>query len=458
MEKIKIDKTENKSILVFSRDEKFKSVFKENLLLRNFKIFQVELESQLISLLDKESVSIIFFDIEDVLETEMNMVYFMKSRSPNTEIVVVSNIEKLDSATGALRNGAAFYLIKPFDPSNLGVVLSKLTLKIEQQEQYMQLEKNMLQDLMSGSPAMQKVLDICFKIAPTSSTIIIDGESGTGKEFFARIIHRLSKRTDGPFVAVNCGAMPENLFESEMFGHKKGSFTGADRDKTGLVEEANLGTLFLDEVTELSQAAQVKLLRFLQDKSIRRVGDTITKAINVRVIAATNKNISKLVEDKKFREDLFYRLNVFHIYLPPLRERKENIPYLIKMFIHKNNLLMDKHINKISKEAEVMLAGYNYAGNIRELENIIEHAAALSEGEEITASNLPESIRLNRPQLAAPLETDDKDRVLTLEEIEKKHIAYVLSISNSSYAETAKKLGLSRSTLWRKLKLYGMEK
>ena len=200
----------------------------------------------------------------------------------------------------------------------------------------------------------------------------------------------MSQRIEGKFIAMNCGGIPETLFESEFFGYKKGAFTGADRDKPGLVEEAHMGTLFLDEVGELSQNAQVKLLRFLQEHTYRRVGDPTLRTVNVRIIAATNKDLPKKVAEGEFREDLYYRLNVFYFYLPPLRERKETIPNLIRLFVPRNNTLLGKNINKISKAAEVILAEYDYPGNVRELENIIEHAMILSETSEITEKDLPE--------------------------------------------------------------------
>jgi len=322
------------------------------------------------------------------------------------------------------------------------------------------LEGRLLDDLMAQSPSMKKVLRVAMKIAPTSSTVLIGGESGTGKEFFARIIHRHSLCAGGRFIAVNCGAVPDTLFESEMFGYKKGAFTGADRDKAGLVEEAHGGTLFLDEVGELSLPAQVKLLRFLQERMFRSVGDTALRPVDVRVIAATNKDLRKMMEQGKFREDLFFRLNVFNISLPPLRERKETIPPLLGLLLHRYNQMFGKGVSKFSMAAESLLEAYDYPGNIRELENIIEHAVVMADGDEITERDLPEFMFRNRLLLAGP---DLRfgagmsgDRVATLAEVEREHIKFVLGLTNHNYTETAKKLGISRSTLWRKIKEYGI--
>jgi transcriptional regulator with PAS, ATPase and Fis domain len=258
---------------------------------------------------------------------------------------------------------------------------------------------------------------------------------------------------------VNCGAIPDTLFESEFFGHKKGAFTGADRDKPGLVEEAHGGTLFLDEVGELSQPAQVKLLRFLQERVFRSVGDTVQRAVDVRVIAATNKDLRKMMEKGEFREDLFFRLNVFYLHLPPLRERKETVPNLISLFVHRFNRIFGKNVSKFSKPAESLLAAYEYPGNIRELENIIEHAVVMADEDEITERDLPEFMFRNRLLLPDPQNMGgmaDENRVATLAEVEREHIKFVLGLTGHNYTEAAQKLGISRSTLWRKMKEYGL--
>jgi len=325
-----------------------------------------------------------------------------------------------------------------------------------------ELEERILDDLMADSPAMKKVLRVAMKIAPTSSTVLIGGESGTGKEFFARIIHRHSLCGEGRFVAVNCGAIPDTLFESEFFGYKKGAFTGADRDKPGLVEEAHGGTLFLDEVGELSLPAQVKLLRFLQERMFRSVGDTVLRPVDVRVIAATNKDLRKLMEKGEFREDLFFRLNVFQLHLPPLRERKETIPNLVSLFVHRYNQILGKNVTRFSKAAESLISAYDYPGNIRELENIIEHAVVMAEENEITERDLPESMFANRLLLTGPNARTDAgaytgDRIATLAEVEREHIKFVLNVTNHNYTEAAKTLEISRSTLWRKIKEYNLE-
>lgn len=447
-----------RKVLLISSDSDFRDKTRENLILHGFDVFEVGSQSDGLSFLEKNVVDIVFLDIEKIPLIELDMVSYIRTRY-HAEIVILTTINELEEATNALKNGAAFYLVKPLKMVDLKAVLDKLSLRAERQEDHLALEQRFLTDLMAGSPSMQKVLKFASKIAPTNSTVLIGGESGTGKEFFAKIIHRLSKRVDGHFVAMNCGAIPENLFESELFGHKKGSFTGADRDKAGLVEEAHLGTLFLDEVGELSPQAQVKLLRFLQEREFRRVGDNTTRTVDVRIIAATNKDLKKMMLDGRFREDLFYRLNVFYLYMPPLRERKETIPNLVRLFVHRNNQLLDKHVNSMSKVAEAILANYEYPGNVRELENIIEHAIVLAESNEITEFDLPEFMIRNRLLLSAPsaeVVNETTDTLLTLAAMEERHIRKALELTKYNYTETSKRLGISRSTLWRKIKDYGI--
>jgi len=450
--------SDSKTILLISADNVFKKAVKEQLEGLKYAIFSADSQAEALSLLDKEAVSIVFLDLERMPPIEMDLVSYIRTRH-NAEVVVLTSMGELEDATHALRNGAAFYLVKPVKPSDMLIVLEKLSHRLEQRNEHIELEHRFLSDLMAGSAAMHKILRYAKKIAPTSSTVLIGGESGTGKEFFAKIIHRMSNRVEGNFVAMNCGAIPENLFESELFGYKKGAFTGADRDKSGIVENAHMGTLFLDEVGELSLAAQVKLLRFLQEREFRRVGDSTTRTVDVRIIAATNKDLTEQIKKGAFREDLYFRLNVFFIYLPPLRERMETIPNLIRLIVHKNNQLFDKQVNSISKSAEVLLANYHYPGNIRELENILEHAVVLSEGKEITERDLPEFMLRNRLSLPEPLTPagGDDDGVQTLADVERGHIVHALRLTGFNYTEASKKLGISRSTLWRKIKDYNIE-
>jgi DNA-binding NtrC family response regulator len=357
------------------------------------------------------------------------------------------------------------YLLKPVATAILESTVRKALQKHSNKKNYQLMESHVLEELFGSTPEMQKILKTIYKIAPTTSTILITGESGTGKEFAANIIHRLSKRADEPFLAVNCGAIPENIVESELFGSRKGAFTGAV-NKKGLFEEAEGGTLFLDEVAELSQAVQVKLLRFLQSREIRRVGENENRTLDVRIIAATNRDVIADVKNGTFREDLYYRLNTFHVQLPPLRERRNAINSLIKHFIIKYQSKTGKSIRRMSHSAQIALTSYDYPGNIRELENIIEHAMVMAEGEEIALENLPEplqpnyAIPSNRLLLTSGAQSDhspeadpNDDDFLSLEELERRHIIKAFEkYKNVSLA--SEKLGISRTTLWRKLEEY----
>ena len=295
---------------------------------------------------------------------------------------------------------------------------------------------------------MKAIFDLLPKIAKTHSTILIQGESGTGKELVAHAIHQLSLREDKPFIRVNCGALAEGVLESELFGHVKGAFTGAIAHKAGRFEMADGGTLFLDEIGDISLATQVKLLRVIQEGEFERVGESRRIAVDVRIIAATNKDLKKAVERHEFRQDLYYRLHVVPIHIPPLRERKDDIPPLVNHFIQKFNLEMGRRVGHVSIDAIKILTEYNYPGNVRELENIIEHAMVFCTGDTLSAAHLQKEIYRN-----ADIEVMTKEDK-PLEAIEREVILRVLNDTGWNYKKTALKLGISRTTLWRKAKHY----
>jgi transcriptional regulator with PAS, ATPase and Fis domain len=304
------------------------------------------------------------------------------------------------------------------------------------------------------SEAMKRVLRLAEKIAPTETTVLITGESGTGKEKIARVIHLQSHRAGHPFVPVNAAAIPEGLIESELFGHVRGAFTDARDRKRGFFEMADQGTLFLDEIAETAPAVQVKLLRALQDREIRPVGADFNLKVDVRIVAATNQDLRQAMADGRFREDLFYRLNVFRIDLPPLRDRKEDIPFLSEYFLRLYTERNRKRIDGFSEQAMGYLINYNYPGNIRELENAVERAVTLGEGPLIHPAELPpEMSERGMPLLTEGLGEAFPD-TLTLEELEARYIARVIAKKGGNLTQTAKSLGISRSTLWRKIKKY----
>lgn len=432
-------------------------------------------ERELIATIEQKSIDLAFINVQLLLHDGLDIVSFLKERHPIAEIIVLADhASGISIAENALTRGASRYLKKPTKISALEEIAQKCKQQQRETSANRLMEDHVLDSLLGDTPEMRKILKTVYKIAPTTSTVLITGESGSGKEFLANVVHRLSKRSSEPFVAVNCGAIPENIVESELFGSRKGAFTGAIADKKGLFEAASGGTLFLDEVGELSLATQVKLLRFLQNKEIRRVGDSENRYLDVRIIAATNKNLKQAMLEGKFREDLYYRLNTFHLHLPPLRERQIVIPRLVSYFILKYKQEHGKEVNGLDSAAQMALAAYRYPGNIRELENIIEHAIVLSEGGIIRLEDLPEtvlqenlpsarmllSLQEQQPEEPLPLLPDlsGKEKILTLGELERQYIIHTLTqLKGEKLDEIAKILGISRTTLWRKIKENNIE-
>jgi DNA-binding NtrC family response regulator len=382
-----------------------------------------------------------------------------KEINPSTEVVVMTAYSTVESGVEAIKLGAYDYIQKPFEKDEFLIIVEKAlerkTLLTEVEHLQNELkEKYRFENIVGSSKEMFDVLSLVSKVSKTDSTILVSGESGTGKELIAKAIHVNSRRKHRAFVTINCGAIPENLQESELFGHVRGAFTGAIRDKRGLFQEADGGTLFLDEIGETALSTQVKLLRFLQDGEIRRVGDNEPIYADVRLIAATNKELSKLIEEAKFREDLYYRLNVIPIHIPPIRKRKDDIPLLANHFLKKYVDKEKKNIVSISPEAMKILTGYQWPGNVRELENVMERAVILTGKNTILPEDFPLTVRESHKRTQeAEVETEET----TLEEIEKRHILKTLEKASWNQKQASEILGISTTTLWRKLKLYGIE-
>ena len=470
------------NILIADSDKDFISEIRRSWTLNASELLLCSNKDDLMPLVKDNSIDLAFIEVPFLTFENMDLVSYLKERNPGIEIFVLCDNKNWPGATSAINRGANSFLMKPTSVSQLEDTAKKFQTLQQNKSTHQLMESQMLDSLLGDTPEMRKILKTVYKIAPTTSTVLITGESGSGKEFLASVIHRYSKRVNEPFIAVNCGAIPENLVESELFGAKKGSYTGSTADKKGLFEAANGGTLFLDEVGELSAATQVKLLRFLQNHEIRRVGETEARYLDIRIIAATNRDLQAAMQQGTFREDLFYRLNTFHLSLPPLRERKPVIPTLIRYFILKYKEAHGKNIVDIEPSAQYALTKYPYPGNIRELENIVEHAIVLSEGGVIRIEDLPENVqeeaREKTPAIphlkgdstepsavpenaityvSAPIQTEIKvddgdDEILSLEEMERRHILHALSACKNNKTEVCKRLGISRATLWRKLK------
>ena len=389
----------------------------------------------------------------------MEILSKIKEETPETPVIIITGYASVGSAVEAMKRGAFDYLAKPFSPEELRVITKKAlgSRKIFLENLYLRKEleaKSEFEMVVGKSKAMAKVFDIIRRVSPTESTVLITGESGTGKELIAREIHKHSRRRDGPFVTVDCGALVETLFESELFGHVKGSFTGAYETKHGRFEVANGGTIFLDEISNISLNIQANLLRVIQEREVTRIGSSKPIKVNVRILAATNENLADTVREGKFREDLFYRLSVVPIHLPPLRERKEDIPLLVNHFIQKYNKRVKKNIRSVSAKVMEALMQYDWPGNIRELENTIERGIVLSKEEEIELGNLMyQGINVNHGYWNSA-----EGKYRTLEQIEKEHIKVVLQSQSGNKSKTAEIMGIDRKTLWAKIKKYGLNR
>jgi NtrC-family two-component system response regulator AlgB len=387
-----------------------------------------------------------FFDLKMYPIDGLQLLAEVKKFSPDIIAVIVTAHGSVDTAVQAIKQGAYDYLQKPFDFQELQHFAQKVYDYFKLQEQIKHLQHQLheyqaAENIITANIQMLSLLNLAKEVADTNISILIEGESGTGKELFARFIHNSSARSYAPFVTVNCAALSESLLESELFGHVKGAFTGAVRDRQGRFEMADGGTVFLDEITEIPTTTQAKLLRFLQNREFERVGDSQTVKVDVRFVAATNRDLKEALNSRKFRNDLYYRVNGVTIKLPPLRERADDIPVLIKHFIKKFG---GDTLPEIDTEAFKALTNYRWPGNIRQLENVIERAVLLAHGRKIEAFHLPEE-----------LQDKESRRLVSLDELEKNYISRVVH-ETSSVEEASKVLGIDPATLWRKRKKYDL--
>ncbi len=410
--------------------------------------------------------------IPDILLTDLRMDGMSgldllgKAREyfPSATVVIMTAYGSIDTAVSAMKSGAYDYLVKPFTPEQLEHLIERI-------EEYRRLreENTKLRDqvdalsepsaILTQNPRMQKVLDTAKKVAVTDSTILITGESGTGKTLLAKLIHDGSARNKGPFAVVNCATLSENLLESELFGHVRGSFTGAVKDKMGRLQVADTGTVFLDEIGEISPSLQTKLLRFLQEREFERVGDTKTIKVDVRIIAATNKDLEREVKEARFREDLYFRLNVIDLHMPSLRQRPEDILTLADQLLARSFVSTGRKPRQLNESAKQAILGYGWPGNIRELKNALERAAILCTGDQVTVEDLPDRVleHIQPTSLGHSLSMSAMTQSdVSLEDLEKQHIRHVLSTA-TTLEEAASILGINLSTLWRKRRKYGLE-
>ena len=439
-------------VLVVDDEEPLRRLLKKELSRKGFSVEVAPDGSQALDLLKNSAYDVILLDIMMPGVSGIEVMKKLKEDSSAPAIIVLTGKATVETAVEAMKNGAYDYLTKPYKLDELIIIInrayefSRLRMKNQLLEQEL-IRKETPFEFICKSRQLREILSLIKKIAPTDSPVFIQGESGTGKELIANTIWHYSKRNRVPLVALNCATLSENLIESEIFGHEKGAFTNAYQTKHGIVEVADKGTLFLDEIAEMPLGLQARLLRFLDSGEFRRVGGNKILNVDVRVIAATNKNLTDLIKAGHFREDLYYRLNVINITLPPLRERKEDIPELARFFLKKYTNKLSKSVSDFVPEVLDLFNSYDWPGNVRELENVIERAVILSDSEKIGKEDVSiPAVHTGRETPAA----------FSLEEMEKEHIQKVLHEAEGNQSKTSQILGIDRKTLYLKLKKYGI--
>ncbi len=441
-------------ILVVEDEELMRELLSRILVRENYSLFKASNGKEALKLFQDNPIDLILTDLKMEEMDGLELLTHVRAFDPEAVVIMMTAYASVETAVEAMRRGAYDYITKPFINDEIRVVLRRALDQrhLSRENRYLKRElreRYRFDNIVGKSEAMEKVYRMVEKVASISSNLLLTGETGTGKELIARAIHYNSERAERPFVAVNCGALTESLLESELFGHVKGAFTGAIASKEGFFHKANGGTLFLDELSEVSPGLQVKLLRAVQEREVIPVGGRDPLKFDVRLLAATNKDLEEAVKRGGFREDLFYRLNVITIHLPPLRQRKEDIPLLANFFLEKYARRFGKLSAKISTDARRVLVNYDWPGNVRELENALERAVALSEGDTVDTSDLPEKIA------SAKIQIQDVDEVeMTLDALEEQHIKKVLHKVAGDKPRAAQILGINLSTLYRKLDRY----
>ena len=442
-------------ILVVDDDQDLLKMLELNFKRQGFQVQTAATGAQALALVDQEVFDLVLSDlmIDDL--SGIDVLSHVKQGAPQTEVIIITGYSSVGSAVQAMQEGAYDYITKPVDLDELNIKIRKALQQQQLEAQVAnltdQVKKECLENIVARSPVMRNLLQMVRRVASREATILIEGESGTGKEVIARAVHHLSARAAGPFVAINCAALPVTLLESELFGHVKGAFTGAHATKKGLFEEAENGTIFLDEIAETDPSFQVKLLRVLQENEIRRVGDNSAIAINARVLAASNRPVQQLVEQGDFRQDLYYRLRVVPLYIPPLRDRREDIVPLAQHFIA---CYCQRHgiaAPRLHRDAVAKLEASPWPGNVRELENTIERALIMVEGDTLRA----EDIIMDQPPAT---EAAYDFSHMTLKELECTHIRHMVHLCGGNQAEAARRLDIGYNTLWRKMKEYGVSR
>jgi len=451
-----VDTTKEKILVVEDEDIARKNL--EYILEKEgYEVVSVNSGVKAIDLLNREDFDLVITDLKMEKVDGMEVLKKSKELQAHTEVIMITGYATVDSAVEAMRQGAYYYLAKPYKIDEVRQITREALLKRKLQLENIRLKDSLKKskqspEIIGNSEAMQVVKKTINQIAPSDSNVLILGESGTGKELVAKAIHNISPRADNRFIAFNCGSFTEELMANELFGHEKDAFTGATKRKAGLLEVAEGGTVFLDEIGDMPLSMQVKLLRVIQEKELLPVGGVETISVDVRFIAATHRDLKQDVEQGRFRQDLYYRLNVITIRLPSLAEREGDIPLLANHFLAKSSQAVKKHIREISRDAMDLLSQYSWPGNIRELENVIESAVALGRGPVIRVNDLPDYI-LN---LSIETYRHNPSNLPSLQEHEKRYIKWVLERCHGNKSRAAKMLGIDRVSLWRKIKRYDL--
>lgn len=449
------------TVLVVDDEKNYLVVLEDLLLDEGYQVITASSAAEALDIVAEAPVDTVLSDIKMPGMSGIELLDRIKASDPDLPIILMTAFAEVDQAVNAMKKGALDHIQKPFDNSQVKRAVARGVEKRSLIKNIRHLENELgtlWGNIIGNSKAMERVFSVMKRVADTPTTVLVSGESGTGKELIARGLHKASSRNQAPFVPMNCGAVPENLLESELFGYEKGAFTGATSLKQGKFEFADGGTLFLDEIGEMSLNLQVKLLRVLQEQEFQRVGGNKDIRVNVRIIAATNKELKEEVEAGNFRGDLFFRLNVVHITVPPLRERRPDIPFLVAHFLSKFGEKLGRQVRDVDPEVMSALYRYSWPGNVRELENVIERGLVMCRSGTIGPEDLPPEIR-ESPEIEEGLDnllSWEKGLAETLEALEERMIRHALKKAGNIQAQAAKTLGISRSNLQYKMKKYGL--
>jgi DNA-binding NtrC family response regulator len=446
------------SLLIISDDFSLYETIKKASVAVDFSLYFSQTDDDYLAIVKDNGIRVALVDSGDSIAGALIVLKKLKKFDPLLDVLIGGEPLARDAILDVVHAGATDFIPKPYRNDILQEILKRLSVKRELRRETFQLERKLerkyaFQGLISRNPYMLEIFGLIENIAKYFTSVLVTGETGTGKEVVARAVHALSPYRDTALVVCDCASIPENLFESELFGYKKGAFTGADKDKPGLFEEADGGVIFLDEIAEIPVAVQAKLLRVLESHEFRPLGGNENRHVEVRVIAATNRNLAETVRSGGFREDLFHRLNKVVIELPPLRERLEDIPLLVRHFLQGSNKKFSKNVKGVSREVQKLFLKYGWPGNVRELQNVLESGAMLCKKDFIEVANLPKYLREFIPPQGA-MALVGREHLSTLDDLEKDYISYLLKVTKRNLRQTAKILSISRTTLYNKLEKY----